>query len=175
MQIPFHLPCVTENDFDAPLPSVQADMEHKTTSIHPAEAVVPVQYHIIMARIAITHHRFHVELRAKRKPLINIVRDADDRLAGIINTLPAHLQPDEMKTDQTEQRDERNPWIAWQRYDLTLVLLYFRLLIHHTLQGAWLASPDEFSGPRAICLNSAKGIIWLSRQWDQPVARRRQW
>ncbi|EXJ82983.1 hypothetical protein A1O3_06800 [Capronia epimyces CBS 606.96] len=108
-------------------------------------------------------------------PLTEIVRDADNRFADIIDGLPPHLQPDEVKTDETRARDALYPWIPWQQVNLTLVLLNFRLAINRCLQHEWLADPTNLSGPRAICLSSAKGIIWISQHWAAPIARRRQW
>lgn len=108
-------------------------------------------------------------------PVVEIVQDADNKLAEIISNLPGHLQPDQPQDDYTNRRDTTYPWIAWQRVYLTLVLLYYRMVINRTLQSSWLIDQDKYGGPRAICLSSARGILLIQREWTIPLTKRRQW
>jgi hypothetical protein len=176
MPIPFHNPCISEDDFEVPLP-VPLDEEELVsweTSQLP-DTAYPVYYHIALAKIATVYYRFRKTLQTQTDETINIVRTADKQLADIISGLPTHLQPDEPRTRWTDIRDTERPWISWQKWDLTLVLLYYRLAINRTLQREWHVSPEKLSGQRAICLDSARSILWISRNWDYPVAQRKQW
>lgn len=134
----------------------------------------PVQYHIVMIRISIAVQRFRQMLNAGW-PLVHAVQETDNNLANIIEELPPHLQPDEVQDQFTRDRDNHCPWIRWQHADLRLVLLYHRLAINHLLQSHWIDSPGSLGGPRSICLSSALGILAVTRNWDEPMARRRQW
>lgn len=135
----------------------------------------PVHYHIFMIRVSAVYHRFRRRLRIGDTPSEDVVRDADNELAQTIADLPSHLQPDEPQSHYTKERDRCYPWVPWQRVYLTLVLLYHRMVINRTLQTRWLIDPDRYSGPRAICLRSAEGILWIEREWTMPIAKRRQW
>ena len=135
----------------------------------------PVDYHIFMVMVSSVYHKFRRRLRAAERPVIDLVRDADNQLAQIIASLPSHLQPDEPQSNYIKRRDKTYPWIPWQRVYLTLVLLYHRMVINRTLQSSWLVDQDSYSGPRAVCLSSAKGILLIQRDWTIPLAKRRQW
>ncbi|RDW67513.1 hypothetical protein BP6252_08909 [Coleophoma cylindrospora] len=129
-----------------------------------------------MAQISISLFRFHRAFRTQPSEQIgNIVRTSDAELANIISSLPQHLQPDEPRTDATEKRDVLNPWIPWQKWDLTQTFLYYRMKINCTVQLEWLLTPHLFEGQRSICLDAIRMMLWIRRNWDQPVARRRQW
>jgi hypothetical protein len=71
--------------------------------------------------------------------------------------------------------EAEHPWIKWQRFDVSLVLLHHRLRIHRALHKEWLESPGRHEGARAVCIRTARDIIWISQNWDQPAAMRRQW
>lgn len=128
-----------------------------------------------MISVSSVYQRFRRLLRSLDRPLVDLVRDTDNQLAEIISNLPAHLQPDEPADDYTKQRDETYPWVPWQRVYLTLVLLYYRMVINRTLQSSWLADEGKYGGPRAICLSSARGILLIQSKWKIPMAKRRQW
>jgi hypothetical protein len=114
-------------------------------------------------------------LRRSTTLLVDLVREADCNLADIINTLPRHLQPVSEQTSAEERGDILHPWIPWQRWNITLVLLYYRLHINRTLQHEWLASPGSHRGPKAVCLHSAKAIIDNTKLCTQPMNKRRNW
>jgi len=135
----------------------------------------PVDYHIFMISVSSVYHRFRRNLRSIESPVVEIVQDADNKLAEIISNLPSHLQPDQPQDDYINQRDTTYPWIGWQRVYLTLVLLYYRMVINRTLQHSWLSDQGKYGGPRAICLSSAKGILLIQREWTIPLTKRRQW
>ena len=172
LQVAMHPPCVTPNDFNVPLPTPGKDEG------------VSVQYHAVLVRIAFAYYQFHASMvstqEADDKNLMSIVRHADGSLADIIAMLPPELQPEFTTCDSLSGSasgagaDSDQP--SWQRWHITLILLFFRLLINRSLQTAWATSPTpELRGQRAICLGAARGIINISRQWDQPMARRSRW
>ncbi|KAH6989168.1 hypothetical protein BKA56DRAFT_542552 [Ilyonectria sp. MPI-CAGE-AT-0026] len=163
--VPYHVPQVDEADFHVPLPSIDPMGDH----------IQPVQYHIMMARTSTVYHRFRESLRRGGRSVAETVHLADQELAEVINSLPEHLQPDGGKIPDMDQLETEHPWIKWQRFDVSLVLLHHRLRIHRALHKDWLDSPGQHDGARAVCIRSARDIIWIAHNWDQPAAMRRQW
>ncbi|KAG7039703.1 C6 zinc finger domain containing protein [Colletotrichum scovillei] len=165
LAVPYYVPQVDEGDFNVPLPSAESDIDGPH----------PVLYHIFMARTSTVYHRFRSALREGTQSVSEVVRLADDELAEVINTLPDHLQPDSGKTEEMQELELIHPWIKWQRFDISLVLLHHRMRINRSLQKEWLAVPGLYDWARAVCIRSAMDIIWITHNWDQPVAMRRQW
>ncbi|KAF4961216.1 hypothetical protein FGADI_453 [Fusarium gaditjirri] len=165
-------PVIDESDFKVPLPSVS----------HPAPQgglVDPVHYHIFMARTSQVIYKFRISLKYTSKSLnnvVDIVKAADEGLASIIETLPNHLQPESDAVTNTDIQalEATQPWIKWQRYDLTLVLLHLRMHINRVLQRQWLSSPEEYNWARTVSVTSAMSLIWINRSWDQPASTRKQ-
>ncbi|KAL3295570.1 C6 zinc finger domain containing protein [Colletotrichum asianum] len=168
LAVPYHVPQVDEGDFNVPLPS--RDPEHDIPG-----GIQPVQYHIFMARTSIVYHRFRSALREGSRLIAEVVRLADDELAEVINTLPEHLQPDGGKHERMQNLEIEHPWIKWQRFDISLVLLHHRMRINRALQKEWMTSPGQYEWARTVCIRSAMDIIWITHNWDQPAAMRRQW
>ncbi|KAF3800101.1 hypothetical protein GCG54_00015480 [Colletotrichum gloeosporioides] len=168
LAVPYHVPQVDEGDFNVPLPS--RDPQHDIPG-----GIQPVQYHIFMARTSIVYHRFRSALREGSRPIAEVVRLADDELAEVINTLPEHLQPDGGKRERMQNLEIEHPWIKWQRFDISLVLLHHRMRINRALQKEWMMSPGQYEWARTVCIRSAMDIIWITHNWDQPAAMRRQW
>lgn len=172
LAVPYHPPIIAEADFIVQLPTVDPEGQLSTPG---GSKIHPVQYHIFMARTALVFARFRNAVYRSNAPLGDAVRRADEELAEIINTLPRHLQPEESSSRWTKQVEALHPWVSWQRYDITVVLLHHRLRINKALQSAWREEPQKYNWARAICIDTAKDLIWISNNWDQPVARRRQW
>ncbi|KAF6833236.1 hypothetical protein CMUS01_06642 [Colletotrichum musicola] len=166
--VPYHVPQVDEGDFDVALPSMDPG------SGLPG-GLQPVQYHIFMARSSIVYHRFRSALREGTRPVSEVVRLADEELAEVINTLPEHLHPDGGKNEEMNELEGEHPWIKWQRFDISLVLLYHRMRINRSLQRDWKASPGQHEWARTVCIRSAMDIIWIIHNWDQPAAMKRHW
>ncbi|KAL4876920.1 hypothetical protein BJY04DRAFT_222596 [Aspergillus karnatakaensis] len=167
-------PTIHDVDFIVPLPSATfPDLEEEKDTYHRAH------YHIFMARSATVVYRFRAGLRSGVKSLdeiVKLVRIADEDLAAIIGSLPPHLQPDaDIENEDLRRLELAQPWIRWQRHDITLVLLHFRLRIHRTLQTQWLLDPATYNWARTVSLQSAMSIIWINRNWDQPASMRKQW
>ncbi|KAG9495275.1 hypothetical protein J7337_013511 [Fusarium musae] len=166
-------PVIDESDFSIPLPSV-SHREAQDTLVDPAH------YHIFMARTSQVIYKFRISLKYGVKSLknaIDIVKTADEGLASIIDSLPSHLQPESDAVTDAEIQDleSTQPWIKWQRYDLTLVLLHLRMHINRVLQKQWLSSPEEYHWARTVSVTSAMSLIWINRSWDQPASTRKQW
>ncbi|GJC80376.1 hypothetical protein ColLi_03214 [Colletotrichum liriopes] len=166
--LPYHVPQVEWGDFDVPLPSVASDSVS-------ADGVQPVLYHIFMARTATVYHGFRSALRDGTRPVDEVVRSADEALAEVINTLPDHLQPDSGRNKGMRELEDAHPWVKWQRFDISLVLLHHRMRINRALQNEWLEAPGQYDWARGVCIRSAMDIIWITHNWDQPAAMRRQW
>ncbi|KAL2065316.1 hypothetical protein VTL71DRAFT_2985 [Oculimacula yallundae] len=165
---PYHPPQVDEADFNVPLPSTGVvSLEERDLD--------PIHYHIFMARLATVYHRFSMAVRTSLVPLGEIVRVADSQLAEIIDTLPELLQPDHTDNEIVQELELAQPWIKWQRFDITVVLLHHRIRINRTLQRHWRESPGQYSWARSVSVQSSLDIVWISRHWDQPASIRKQW
>lgn len=112
-----------------------------------------------MARTLTVYHRFCQFLQRSPLSSENVVRAADEELALVIDTLPDHLQPELSAHGRIREPELSEPWIKWQRFDITLVLLHYRIRINRTLQRHWLSSPGEFAWARTVCVQSALDII----------------
>ncbi|KAH6696781.1 hypothetical protein F5X68DRAFT_226189 [Plectosphaerella plurivora] len=170
LTMPYEPSEVTEKDFAVPLPC-PVDSAERTTP----HKVDPAHYHAFMARTARVYHRFCRAVVYDSGSLEQSVRAADDELAQIIETLPEHLQPDLSCSIQTQEDECEEPWVTWQRFDVTLVLLHHRIAINRTLQHLWTQSPGQYGWARAVSIRSATDIIWISQNWNQPVTMRKQW
>ncbi|KAL2833346.1 hypothetical protein BDW59DRAFT_156847 [Aspergillus cavernicola] len=171
LDLAYRPPAVDDVDFDVPLPCAASPDAGEDNRVH---------YHIFMARTATVVYRFRATIRSGLRSLHDIarvVRNADEELAAIIDTLPTHLQPDidDVENEELRRLQIAQPWLRWQRYDLTLVLLHLRLRIHRTLQTQWLLSPGEYNWARTVYVSSAMSVIWINRNWDQPASMRKQW
>ncbi|KAL4863216.1 hypothetical protein BDV12DRAFT_30642 [Aspergillus spectabilis] len=174
MNLPYRAPGIDDVDFEVPLPcAAYYDSEELR------DAQYRVHYHIFMAKTATVVYRFRSTLRSgvgTIDEMSKIVRNADQELAEIIGSLPPHLQPDaDLENEDLRRLEISQPWIRWQRHDITLVLLHLRLRIHRTLQSQWLSSPAEYKWAWTVSVRSAMSIIWINRNWDQPASMRKQW
>ncbi|KAH9867107.1 hypothetical protein IAQ61_007699 [Plenodomus lingam] len=180
LSLPYHPPAFDEVDFDVPYPTAPSPSTSDVTISHQDH---PVHYHIFMARTATVWHRF---LRAVRIGLdtleetIRVIRATDEELAGIIDTLPLHLQPD-MDVGNEEEHARHSTkaasWVTWQRFDLTLVLLHLRVRVNRALQDQWLSNSNQQrpDWARTITVRSSVSIIWINNNWSLPSSMRKQW
>ncbi|KAH7392002.1 hypothetical protein DE146DRAFT_127980 [Phaeosphaeria sp. MPI-PUGE-AT-0046c] len=180
LSIPYHAPAVDEDDFDVPYPEPPPCSTSATSGLEQAH---PVHYHLFMARAATASYRFRRSLRYKTgstaENTIQAVKAADEELASIIDTLPFHLQPETSPENDAglHNIDKTMPWVKWQRFDLTLVLLHLRIRVNRTLQRQWSlnSNSSQIEWARTICNQSAQSIIWINSNWDQPTSARKQW
>jgi hypothetical protein len=112
--------------------------------------------------------------------MVQTVRLEDKELACAIDTPPVHLQPDAERPkhkDTPHNTGPSLPWVTWQRFDLTSVLLNLRIRISRTLQVHWLSALGLINIDRArtVGIRSATSIIWIHKNWDQPSSMRKQW
>ncbi|KAJ5833263.1 hypothetical protein N7474_001574 [Penicillium riverlandense] len=142
LALPYRPPEVDDIDFDVPLPSATLPKPGEDNPAH-----YHVHYHIFMARTAAAVYRFRAMIRSGSGFLdetVKAVKKVDEELAEVIDGLPRLLQPEtDLKDEDLQQLELAHPWIRWQRYDLTLVLLHLRLRIHRTMQAQWLLYPDR--------------------------------
>jgi len=161
---------IEEADFDVPLP-IPRDMSRSDRLAD----VDPVHYHIFMVKIAAVYHRFREALQRSTLTIEDVVRVANEELAIVIDTLPEHLQPELGAQGGVGELELSQPWIKWQRFDSTLVLLHHRIRITRTLQDHWLSSPEQYAWARSVCIQASLDTVWINRNWDQPVSMRKQW
>ncbi|KAF3005417.1 hypothetical protein E8E14_000612 [Neopestalotiopsis sp. 37M] len=164
LPVPYHTPLINDVDFDCQLPENADDDELSAPSSHRLSRSKPrpVQYHIIMARLARIYYSFRYKLRIRdwsADETTNTVLAADDELANLIGDLPLFLQSDQQSADTGDEFDPRPPWIQWQSQSLAMVFLYYRIAINRVLQQYWLQGSPNQSRVRAICLSSAQAIV----------------
>ncbi|KAK8234198.1 hypothetical protein HDK77DRAFT_307169 [Phyllosticta capitalensis] len=181
LPIPCRTPCINDTDFDCALPADVDDNQLQASRLGgmrpPKKEPRPIQYHIAMCRIATVMYQLRSKLRLRRwraAEIAQFVFAADDQLGTIIGELPTHLQNDELETPATLQRDERFPWIPWQKKSLTMILLYYRIAINRVLQSHWLEGSTNYARARSICLSSAVAIAGASTNTAN-FSRMRPW
>ncbi|KAK0101096.1 hypothetical protein ONS95_012920 [Cadophora gregata] len=177
LPVPYRTPCILEADFKIELPASLHEDEYLTGRRDGLPQPDLIDYHIAMSQIAIHYHRFRFALRHSKGTLDDIfplVISADEALATFIAQLPAHLQPEDPDQIVCTSTD-KDPWMCWQRGNLCVVLLYYRIVINRVLQDQWIHDPATFARTRSICLSSARGIIKMTKAYTQPIARHRPW
>jgi hypothetical protein len=137
--------------------------------------VQAVHYHRFMATTARVHLRFRLAVRRNDALRADAVRSADAALADVIMTLPYHLQPDNPDTQEIQDLESAQPWIKWQRFSVTLVLLHLRMRVHSSLNRHWAEHGEQYAWAKSVAIDSASRIIWISYNWDQPAEMRNQW
>jgi hypothetical protein len=183
ISIPVRKPCINDVDFNCQLPAdindaqlLESDLGFAPT---PAPEPRPVQYHIIMAKVATIHHQLHAKLRLRRwspSGIADFVIQADNQLADIVDQIPSHLRADNGSDNHhTEDIEHVLPWIPNQRTSLAMVLLYYRIAINRILQTYWLEGSTNFARARSICLSSAIGVIRSATSGDFTFRRLRSW
>lgn len=142
------------------------------------EAVEPLHFHLVLAQLATTLRRFHERLACLGddfSALAFVTTSADNELATIVSHLPKHLQPDEQVTNETRRRDEANPWLPWQKENLCILLLYYRLVISRPLWNARNGDALSYESAKAVCLGVSHGILASIKEFDSgdPILHRR--
>ena len=157
-----------------PLPADDTELERGLVSTEPPpEVISPWWYHNILCKTALVHHRFTQGIRKRTTDLEVLVRIADEGLADIIESLPAHLQPREEASPQSTDLENKYPWIRWQRVDLIMILLLLRSRINYECRKFWSDSPPTSLPRRSLCLQSAQSVIMLLEGADMPIHQRR--
>lgn len=169
--MPGATPVLSASDFDVPLPSRFAGEAGRNNS---GVMLHRVDYHTFMARVALVFHEFRESLQMYSP--IEAVRRGNEKLAEIILTLPGHLQPNESPGGAEKCKVENeHPWLRWQRVNIALVLLSHRLHLNRSMLQYCEATSETGISARAIATQTAEHIIWISQNWDVPVAAKRQW
>ncbi|KAE9972500.1 hypothetical protein EG327_009483 [Venturia inaequalis] len=178
LPVPYRAPCITAADFNVDIPTIVGDDELDAVAVELNNSPRPVEYHLQMIKISRLIHSFRSSLRqtdGQTRQISKLVLRTDEALADLIESLPSHLQMHQVPTHEALADEKHSPWIAWQRLNLSLSLLYYRIVINRVLQDQWFQDPETFARTRAICLSSAQGIISLSAQFDPSLARHRPW
>ncbi|KAJ4251349.1 hypothetical protein NW762_011330 [Fusarium torreyae] len=141
-------------------------------------AVQPLQYQFILAKLSLTLRVFYEHLvhsGGDYTVLASATLSADHDLATIVSQLPGHLQPEAHLADGPQNRSETYPWLFWQRENLCVILLYYRLVIYRPLCD--IANKDEAGRSKAflVCLDAAHSILASIQEFDSgdPIRHRR--
>ncbi|KAH7378037.1 hypothetical protein BKA64DRAFT_248112 [Cadophora sp. MPI-SDFR-AT-0126] len=177
LPVPYRTPCILEADFKTELPASLQDHEYLTGRRDGIPQPNLIDYHIAMSQVAIHYHRFRFALRHSKGSLEDIfplVISADEALASFIDQLPEHLRPEE-PDQKLIHSNNKDPWMSWQRGNLSVVFMYYRIVINRVLQDQWIHDPSTFARTRSICLSSARGIIEMTKAYARPIERHRPW
>ncbi|KAL1306882.1 hypothetical protein AAFC00_005529 [Neodothiora populina] len=183
LQRPLGLPLVRQTDFDVALPLDIDDEELEGQSPLPCDHSPrrprprAVQYHLAMIAISKLWHGFRTSLTtARHSPdeLEALVLHSDEALANIIADLPIHLQED--SPSHSPDHPSTRPWLSWQRNNLSMTILYYRMAINRVLQDQWVQKPNSHARTQAICVGSAQAIVSLvDDRYTAASARHRPW
>lgn len=176
--IPIRMPCINNVDFDCQLPADIDDSQLQGMVNGKFSTSRPVQYHIVMSKIALIYYQLHAKIRLRRwspSEMAEFVFYADDQLAALIEQLPSHLQNDEPETFLTRERDRQQPWIRNQKTSLAMIILYYRLAINRILQCYWLEGSTHYARSRAVSLSSAMGVLTSVFSESTDFRRLRSW
>lgn len=140
-------------------------------------SIEPFDYLIVLAKLGTTLMRFRAKtslVHNDSQALSAIVASTDDELATIVSQLPGHLRP---RIGVTEDLGEdSHPWLSWQRENLCIVLLYYRLVINRPLCRAQEGSDSSVSDrATAVCLEVPHSILASLKEFDSgdPILHRR--
>ena len=160
--------CIRASDVRATPPEWMLDPD-----IASSDEPHPLQHHIAFSKVACALYSFDNSLRFLGQDtdgLDAIIRNADNDLAEVIAWLPPHLQLDEEQDEAQQERDAMFPWIPWQKKGISIILLYYRMVVHRVHLNATETSRDSARGS-LICLDSAHAI--LDAVLNEPVIRAR--
>ena len=140
--------------------------------------VQPLHYQLCQAKLSSKLRHFYENILTAGddfSALESAVASADCDLATIISQLPGYLRPNEDASIEFRDREEANPWLSWQRENLCILLLYYRLIIHRPLCRD--ANMDKVGRDKAslVCLAAAHGILASIEEFDSgdPILHRR--
>jgi hypothetical protein len=137
------------------------------------DQISPWLYHVTLCQLAIINHRFNEEVRDRKSDLEALVKSTDEELASIVSGLPSHLAPHGDGSQEETQPARDPPWTKWQRIDMTTGLFLTRAKVNYQCRKYWSAPSPSCTGQRAVCLNSARSVIYLYSTANFPVYLRR--
>ena len=119
------------------------------------------EYHAVLGKLSMALRRFQERLVLtdnQKRAVASAARDADEELATIVLQLPSHLKADDAADEERFERDLAFPWIPWQKQNICVLLLYYRLAINRSILHSEHGDSLAARGARAVCLDSAHGI-----------------
>ncbi|KAF2158416.1 hypothetical protein M409DRAFT_38257 [Zasmidium cellare ATCC 36951] len=131
----------------------------------------PGQYLLILSKLATTLRRLHESIFSIQDDftlLAAATTTVDHEIALIVSQLPAYLQPESNPADANEAH-------KWQRENLCIVLLYYRLVINRPSCNEQNNPSASYTNAKAVCLSAAHGIVSSIREFDtgDPITHRR--
>lgn len=168
---PLTYTCIDDDDFSVECPLPLDDIEVCLgRPMAPTSQPRHVQYMLVMCKICLVVRRFQKSLALKAS-LEQTVGKHDNELAEIIAELPSHLQTVMPTTDDTRDLSEQ---ADWQRHNILMVLLYYRIVINRVLKENSPHHSTAHMRSVAICFDSAHGILDRSIHQDN-TARQMIW
>lgn len=149
----------------------------KITEPRSTSAIEPLEYLTVLAKLGTTLMRFRAKtslIHNDDQALAALIASTDDELATIVSQLPEHLKPGNGVAD--DLGGNVHPWLSWQRENLCIVLLYYRLVINRALCRDEEESDRSLSeGATAVCLEVAHSIVDSLKEFDcgDPILHRR--
>jgi hypothetical protein len=179
-RLPVHQrdPIVLEQNFHVNLPAIKDDDEISGSKSRPASHPRPIQYHIVMIKLAVVWNRYRMALKLGRwtnSTVVDLVTRTDESLAQIIVELPPYLQNDASALVSAKFSETDYPWMSWQRTKLSMLLHNLRIGVNKILRNIWSDQGLVFQRVRSICLASSTAIITLALDSGQPSERLNSW
>ncbi|KAK5224898.1 hypothetical protein LTR72_004679 [Exophiala xenobiotica] len=171
-------PIVLEQNFHVNLPAIKDDDEISGSKSRPASHPRPIQYHIVMIKLAVVWNRYRMALKLGRwtnSTVVDLVTRTDESLAQIIVELPPYLQNDASALVSAKFSETDYPWMSWQRTKTSMLLHNLRIGVNKILRNIWSDQGLVFQRVRSICLASSTAIITLALDSGQPSERLNSW
>ncbi|RTE73710.1 hypothetical protein BHE90_011849 [Fusarium euwallaceae] len=157
LSFPLDTTCITDGEVAIELPT-DSDEHFDESHLGGPSRSHHVQHQIAMCKISIAVRRFQNSLLQDRD-LWQIITASDNELAEIISELPRYFQAGYNVSDEVSVVDKG--LAAWQRRNITVVLLYYRMVINKVGQQyeSVLSRTNLAQSSAAVCLNAAHGIV----------------
>ncbi|RSM01270.1 hypothetical protein CDV31_011400, partial [Fusarium ambrosium] len=157
LSFPLDATCITDGEVAIELPT-DSDEHFNGSHLEGPSTPQHVQHQITMCKISIAVRRFQNSLLQDRD-LGQIITESDNELAEIISELPRYFQAGYNICDEVLVVDKG--LAAWQRRNITVVLLYYRMVINRVGQQheSVLSRTNLAQSSAAVCLNAAHGIV----------------
>lgn len=156
--------CIREDEFMVELPCTGFVDENSDELESLNEKPKVSQYHLVMSKIASALYRFkyaNSNIPEDWETTMQVVQTADNDLADIIAHLPSHLQPTgaEVLELTVFGQHAHQSWISNQRRSLSIILLYYRMVINRTQKKHEQCPPFVQKRATLICLDSAHAVV----------------
>ena len=138
----------------------------------------PEYYHLVLAKLSMALQKFQEDIHQVGDDFMALelaTQSVDQEISLIVTQLPKYLQPDFELTSEAQIRNDNTPWLSWQKENLCILLLYYRLVINRPLCDQRNIGSESFDKARSVCLEASHGIVSTIHEFDSgdPVNHRR--